>query len=75
MAYVKKTPLEKLQNKKARLGIRLKKEQARSQQTFNNLGWGSGMRRVKLVSFSAEHNTTEQIRKVDKEIERLEVTS
>lgn len=63
---------EALKRRLARLESSLSKEQARTTQVMNNIGWGTGMRRTKCTpSFRKEDELKEKIRLVKKDLTQL----
>jgi hypothetical protein len=65
------TELEKLLKRKEKLEDRLYQEKLRSHQKINNLGWGYGMRCVKMPSFRKEDEIRDKIEEIDKKIDEL----
>ena len=68
MKLSKKVKLEKAI---ARKKISLQKAQDNSLRVYSNLGWGSGMRKVKLVSFNKEDNIQYELDLLEKELKQL----
>lgn len=63
---------EALERRLARLESSLSKEQARTTQVMNNIGWGTGMRCSKRTpSFRKEDELKEKIQLVKKELTQL----
>ena len=63
--------LKALLRKKESLENRLEKAKERSLQTYRNLGWGSGMRKTKLVSYAKEDEIRDLLMGVNAQIEKL----
>ena len=63
---------EVLERKLARLEDSLSKEQTRTTQVMNNIGWGTGMRCTKCTpSFRKEDELKEKIRTIKAELAEL----
>ena len=63
---------EVLERKLARLEDSLSKEQTRTTQVMNNIGWGTGMRCTKCTpSFRKEDEVKEKIRTITAELAEL----
>lgn len=64
---------EKLYAKLEKLECRLHQEQSRLYQQINNIGWGAGMRRVRVTpSFAKEDAIKRQIEKVKEQLKNFE---
>ena len=65
---------EVLERRLSRLEESLSKEQARTTQVMNNIGWGTGMRCTKCTpSFRKEDELKDKIWNVKTELEKLKV--
>jgi len=60
-----KTEIDKLIAKKERKLAQWERAKSNSLRVYNNLGWGAGMRRTKLVSFDKEDNIRYEIECID----------
>jgi len=65
--------LEKLEIRANKARTRLHEEKLKSNKKVANLGWGYGMRCVKMPTFTAEDNAKARLEKIENEIEELKL--